>query len=592
MAVKSPLNPATIAPERKTSVQSAQNFISGGAPLGSSVFSAAANKIVGFQRGAASVSPRVPDLGSIISTLSSNILNNVQNSLQSINQNISNIVTQNLRSIGQDYQTRLKQIDDNTPNKILSNFLSLYQQAIEYIQFLGNRKNIKNLGDNLKELQRVFSETFEIAKIVRQTIVKIVKQLSNLPTASTGGGGLNLDIKVPGGPLKRSLPKGLGNFGRMALAGSAVAGAGALGGKVVSGMLDVGDQAVQPQMITGAEGLSGPTLDRFNAILEKFNDAIDSLSKRPRESSTRSFSSGGSGASPTPQEDESGSPGSSGAGASGPQGEATRSLLDAISFAEGTFHQPDQGYKTHFGFDRTEDLSKHPNIVKRSGGYASAAFGRYQFMPGTWEGVMGGAMTPERQDAGAVKLVMRRLNQSGIKVNNEQELESLLKSEGISPRIANALAPEWASFPTKSGGSYYGQPYKKLEKIQKFYTQRLQSQGVSGLTQRPPELSGTNKESTSTIKPTQPQVTAAPTQSSTQQQIAQTVAQPPPSQQKPQVNILPLNTGSPQPTQPRTQKAAPPPNMSSGKGVPLLPSTNHDNFLTLYSKMVYNIVDG
>jgi methionyl-tRNA synthetase len=119
-------------------------------------------------------------LGSIINTLSSNILNNVQNNLESINQNVNNIVNQTLRSFGQDYQNRLKQIDDNKPNNILSNFLSLYQQAIEYIQFLGNRKNIKSLGDNLKELQRVFTETFEVAKIVRQTIVKIVKQIKIL----------------------------------------------------------------------------------------------------------------------------------------------------------------------------------------------------------------------------------------------------------------------------------------------------------------------------------------------------------------------------------------------------------------------------
>lgn len=259
----------------------AMNFISGGSPLGSSIVSSAANKIVGFQRGSAAVAPRPPDLGSIIKTLSSNILTNVENRVQSINQNVNNIVNQSLKTFGQDYQDRIKQIDDAKPNGILANFLKLYQQAIGYIQFLGNRKNVKTLGDNIQSLQRIFAETFEVAKIIRQTIIKIVKQLSNLPTASTGGGGLNLDVNVPGGPLRRSAPRGITRMLKMAGTGAAVAGAGALGTKVVSGMMDIGGQEVQAVPGSGSEGLSGPILDRFNAILERFDAAISSMTKNP-----------------------------------------------------------------------------------------------------------------------------------------------------------------------------------------------------------------------------------------------------------------------------------------------------------------------
>ena len=143
-------------------------------------------------------------LQGIIQTLSTSILNNVENKVQSINQNVTEVVNKTIGSLGKDYRERLDKIDSAKPNSILQNFLNLYKSALGYIQFLGNRKNVRTLGDNLKALQNVFAETFNIAKIIRQTIVKIVKQLSNLPQATGGGGGLNLDIDVPGGEIGRA----------------------------------------------------------------------------------------------------------------------------------------------------------------------------------------------------------------------------------------------------------------------------------------------------------------------------------------------------------------------------------------------------
>ncbi len=96
MAVSSLLNPSRIVRERQTTAAAAQNFITGGSPLGQGVVASAANKIVGFQRGAAAVSARPPDLNSIIQTLSSNILNNVENRVQSVNKNVTQIVNQKI----------------------------------------------------------------------------------------------------------------------------------------------------------------------------------------------------------------------------------------------------------------------------------------------------------------------------------------------------------------------------------------------------------------------------------------------------------------------------------------------------------------
>jgi hypothetical protein len=91
------------------------------------------------------------------------------------------------------------------------------------------------------------------------------------------------------------------------------------------------------------------------------------------------------------------------------------------------------------------------------------------------------------------------------------------------------------------------------------------------------------------------QAQAAP---SAQAQVAQrvsTVSQP--AQQKPQVNYLPIDMSGGGEQQAQQSPggggiSAPSPTPQSGPSVPFLSATNTDNFLVLYSRMVYNIVDG
>lgn len=591
MAISSPLNPSAIARENSIEPAKLGSFITGGAPLGEGVLATAANKIVGFQRGAA-VAARPPDLGSIINTLSSNILTNVENRVQSINQNVTQIVENRFGMYDKELKDRLDRTESAKPNNILSNFLKLYQQAIEYIQFLGNRKNVKTLGDNIRELQKVFTETFEVAKVIRQTIIKIVNQLSNLPTASASGGGLNLDINVPGGPLRRTLPKGVGNIGKMLLAGGAIAGAGALGAKAVSGMMDVGSDVEPMQVPDQSSQISGPLMDRFSNILERFSVAIDNLisgsSRQGSESggvssSGTSASSSSSGGAAPPSETTAPKTSAEGEGAKGPQGKSTRALLDSIAMAEGTFGREKGGYLTHFtgaqyageGFP-----SAHPDKVFKSGRYASAAFGRYQFMPGTWSSVGGGAMTPERQDAGAVRLVIKRLNAAGIKVKDEQELESLLQKEGISVRIAAALSPEWASFPTRAGSSYYGQPVKRLKNIQDFYQKRVSAQGQPGI--GGPELTDQQIADYKAGKLRLEDV----------QKISQTVSQQPGANEPSKPLIVPMNMAEQEQQEAPAPQMTPPPKMNnSGTSLRAVSSTNYDNFYTVHSRINFNIVE-
>jgi muramidase (phage lysozyme)/murein DD-endopeptidase MepM/ murein hydrolase activator NlpD len=151
---------------------------------------------------------------------------------------------------------------------------------------------------------------------------------------------------------------------------------------------------------------------------------------------------------------------SSSSSSSGGGTKEQRAMLDAIAFAEGTRDQPNGGYKTLFGFGQFEDYSKHPDKVVRSGRYESAAAGRYQFMPGTFNRLAKKLglkdFSPASQDKAAIELS----REYGV-------TQELLAKEGMSPKVSALLGGQWASFPGKTIG--LDQPTKKLGGIQKAY---------------------------------------------------------------------------------------------------------------------------
>ena len=137
-----------------------------------------------------------------------------------------------------------------------------------------------------------------------------------------------------------------------------------------------------------------------------------------------------------------------------------RRWLKAISYSEGTY-DANRGpqYDIIFGYDRFKDYSKHPDVVKSSGGLRSAAAGAYQFMPSTWRGVKEDLQlsdfSPQSQDLAAIELIKRR----GVDPDTDP----------ITSRTLAQLAPEWASFPTLGNTSYYeGQKAKDAQDIISF----------------------------------------------------------------------------------------------------------------------------
>ncbi len=143
-----------------------------------------------------------------------------------------------------------------------------------------------------------------------------------------------------------------------------------------------------------------------------------------------------------------------------------RALLNTIRYAEGTWaNGQDIGYRILFGGSLFDSLDRHPNRVMRTARYASAAAGAYQFMPFTWTMVTQALgisdFQPEAQDQAALFLIQRR------------GALHLADRGNLTPDLAARLAPEWASFPTLAGSSFYGQPVKRFHDLKRFYEENL-----------------------------------------------------------------------------------------------------------------------
>jgi muramidase (phage lysozyme) len=174
-----------------------------------------------------------------------------------------------------------------------------------------------------------------------------------------------------------------------------------------------------------------------------------------------------------------------------------QNILRSIRYAEGTNLGKDP-YTILFGGGTFNDLSRHPDTVVSTDKYSSAAAGAYQFLPPTWNRVASALSLKdfgrEAQDLGALKLVRDRLLPIGGLAT--------LEKEGLSPRVAARLAPEWASFPTEKGVSFYGQPVKKLADIQKVYGQQAATPVVTTSTQKPPSTSPGERQTQSSQETT------------------------------------------------------------------------------------------
>jgi len=548
--VSSVLNPEKVVGKQNTNRAAAQNFISGGSILGASVVNGAANKIVGFQR--AGVQPAAPVVNNIVSTISTNI-----------NNNVTTTINKTLQGFSADYQRRLKQVDDAKPIGILGKFLNVYKTALGFINFFGNKRNIDKVRDNLEALKKSFTESFEVAKLIRQVIIKIVKQLSNLPVASpSGGGGLNLDVDIPGGGLKKSAPRGLGRMmkgkGKMLALGAGALGLGALGAGAVNALSD----SPQAQAAGTSPEIPGDTVDRFSSIVDKFANAISNLFKsgKPKQQQPPGSAKGTTKppAPPKPPKTEVPTAGK----ITGSQAEKETKMFSYL--------------KEQVGENAATGILA--NAMRESGYRTNAPEGGFQGMF-QWDATRWNNLTSWAKSKGLDPMD-----------NGTQVQYALMEAKqgGTLDRIKSAKNPQEAAsiWYNEFERAAYSKPIKGNAYTPDNPHEKLNLQYAQQILQR---QKGNNAKFVPS-SPSPAQVAAAPTSTQARQQIAQQVAQPPAAQQ---TVVMPIDlSGGGQQQSGGGGTSGPPPSQGSGPSVPFLPTSNPDNLLVLYSRMVYNIVDG
>ena len=642
--LSSVLDPSKIVNQRKSSPESFQKFMSGGeSPLGSSVVSSAANKIVGFSK--VGVSPVTPDISSILNDISTSIISNVDNSIKNttnfvindvdrkigalrseiydrlvdiessigdlqsqtysairnvqesapsvpsvqsttpvsdIPKVIENIQVQvqetlstTLSNFSKDYQKKIKGIDDVKPKNVLDKFLDLYRNAIGFINFFSDRKNINRLTENLKSIRGIFDTTFNVAKILRETILKIVKQLTNLPSASVSSPGLGLDIKIPGGGLKQAAGPQVSRVGKALRMGALGLGAVGLGAAGAEAAKRYQESQLYAQAEPDQSGMPGNFIEMFSSIVDKFSNVIENLINGTKSSQDTTPSGGGGG-----------SPG--GAPPSAPPGGASSGTViadDAQGLAElGLTQEEWNVYKQ--GIADVEVKGEPDGGYKTMGGSGGRFAGRYQ-------------MGDEAFTESAKVLGISKPSREEF-LNNPELQEKMYLGYTISNfRYMQSLSPEFRSMSRQEQLAILPMAQLGIGNLSnQLRTGSIATDSWGTPTTKFSESVNRRREEAG-LKPfgqnvtTQSRVSPAPTQTQAMQATSQSISQP--AQQVPTTVSLPptiIDASSPQQQSSGSKSPIP---QSSGAGsieVPFLPTSNPNNFYVLYARSVYNVVDG
>jgi hypothetical protein len=550
--VKSPLSPERITKTNNKNLEGALKFVSGGSPLGSSVVSSAANKIVGFNR--AKVSPKQTNFKSLIDTLTSNIFNNISSV-----QNVFNNKTEK-KEKGMSF---------------FSGIFDKVKEALGFVRFFGEKKNLDKIKNSLNNLKDTFGETFEVAKALRKAIVKIFKELSGI-NASGGGGGLGNILSAIGGLLgglipgrkgARELPRGAralegegnmfskipkmmkgggGGIGKLLLGGGLAAGGMALSGLSAG----PGDTEFQPGE-TPTE-VPGDLLDKFNSILDRFDKVLDGLMKGGKAPKGPGSSTKSSGSGTTP-------PGTT------PPGPMPNPYdIPGLKVKPGSIGSLDQFKKALKGTPMEAEAEAVYNTALAEG-----------INPAFVAGLAGA-----ESSFGSKGKAVGRNNPYNYGVHDNQTYSSYAEA---TQALARGLRDP--------KGYYKGK--KTLSDIISTYAPSSENdvtQHIKNIMSIGSRVGDANAvfiprgTKGGTIVP-------VPVQTTTQIQTQGLSVQR--GQGKSSVVVLP---GAQQQTSTQQsgggQLVAPPSPAKSGPQMPRLLTSNPDNFLNLYSKMVYNIIDG
>ena len=558
--------------------KNALSFISGGKPLGETIKESATNNIVGFQRpGTAAVKASAPNMADLIQTISSSVTSNVEN----IVQNIGSSVKAFGDKIGNLFQAQKDKSEEEGPNKILSEFLKLYERSLDFIKEFSKPKFIGNFREAIRDYQAAFKETSDIVVQMRKFIKKMIDQflklkndMGGMKSAGMGllGGaglagllGLGGDKKKP--PRARTQPrrfKGAKGKAGLALGLLGLLGLGGLGAAAADKFIGDDDKVTATGMT--ADGLKAPfDVKRFDNILDKWEESMSRMGKsKPEMTQPRSGDTGDS-----PYKRPGTTPSYSG-GAQVPDVSAdTEFIAEVQKLSKEVGAAPSElmaMYNAESGLD--------PSITNKEG-----ATGIFQLMYG---GKFGDVRYGKTQDE------FRNLSRADqVRAHREYLHDAGFFSKGGSGiadvKMAN-IAPAYLG--SGLDDPIYSAPSAEYEGNKNIDLLFGNKDGVITLREYQSFINQTGGEE-GFRQYNQPGVTPAkPTGMTAPQQISQ-VSQIPGSNS---VTVMPMQGE----TQAPPVQGSPPP-MAPQEGLNNvnfnITAENPDNFLTLYSKMTYNIVD-
>jgi hypothetical protein len=368
------------------------------------------------------------------------------------------------------------------------------------------------------------------------------------------------------GNLLSKMPKGLqggGGIGKLLLGGAAAVGAGS----VVSGLSQPGDEDVQPG--DTAPEVPGNVLDKFNSILDRFDKALDGLrggkGKKSSDSaagSKSSGSSGGGGGSPTPPGGGGGGGGGGAPSIAGSEEEMLLRLINAESGGQGKLGMAAVGRSVlnRAGLVQSGNIGAG-QFNAASGSVKDIINATNQYQP-VREGKLNRALSPSQRSAALEALNLAK--------NPELMRQQLLTSGKSESEVNKIMAA--TGFRT---GSAFNDPSQNVN-VTKLGDHYFNTAGNARMIVPGAQIKPGQQTPQTSIKPGQ--------------QAPQTLTKP--GQQAPQVSLVNIGSGTPQASPSRPSSTTTPPSPTGGNGptAPFLPSYNPDNFLTLYSRMVYNIV--
>jgi hypothetical protein len=571
--VSSVLQPEKIIGKQKPTKEQALSFVSGGSSLGSSVLSGAKNKIVNFDR--AKVSTKPNNLQALISNLSTSVFNTT-NTIQNIFGN--------------------KETKEKKSSKFFGGFFDKFKEALAFITFFGAKKNLDRVKENIDNLKTTFTETFDVAKALRKAILKIIEQISGLSGGGGGGGLLGAIMSalgglaaglIPGmkekrapnvagpamkqeGNLLSKIPKGLkgggGGIGKLLLGGTAALGVGS----AVSGLSQPGGEDVQPG--DTAPEVPGNVLDKFNSILDRFDKVLDGLGggkrKKGSESGTGSKSSGSGG----------GGSGDGGGGGGGSPVDYSNLKSGDISTMAGKSAVLYDEYR-NLGYT-DEGAKRLIAEIGREGGMDNKnLFGTHTDPSAKTPNTGMFSWNKDRRTA-----LIDQAKKAGVWDETKGQIKETAEGLRFQARFsANEINTRGAGVPEAlTTPGYSGSKISEL--LRDKYVVYRTDRGYSG---------GPDSEYGS-VKTGEWYKRLAPGLEKTYKAVPGAKVTPPKKteeQKKPAVIVLPgqQQQQQPPPSGGGGKISASPAPKQNGPTVPFYPSTNYDNFLTLYPIVEYNI---